>query len=143
LIKAGLVVIMILSLGAQADSTEPQVYQGIRNRVELSITDTEFAGERILEWVPMRDVDSPDYLQKTVTYWCYWKGAEFPNGDIEAHAEIYNRPDDLKNYVVEIARFGWYELTVKLDKEVVCVFPRVAQDGIMQLGYITIGVTID
>jgi hypothetical protein len=147
IIKSFLVTSLLLVIAGQPIGNsilEPQNYQDVRNRIEISITDSEFPdiANRVLEWIPMRNVDSPDYMQKTVTYWCYWKGAEFPNGDIEAHAEIYNRPDDLQNYVIEISRFGWYEVTVKKDGEIICVFPNITQDNIPQLGYVTIGVSL-
>ena len=37
------------------------------------------------------------------------------NGDIEAWVEIYNKPDVTDEFIVEIARFCWWELTVSYD----------------------------
>ena len=53
---------------------------------------------------------------------------------------IYNVPDSKSVFVVEVSRFTWHELQVKLDGDVIADFPQVSEDTI-SLGYTTFRVT--
>ena len=70
-----------------------------------------------------------------MNYWVFQHGQE-TNGDIEAFVEIYNVPDRMDLFIVEVARNCWNELTISLDGKVVEVFPTITEN-ILSPGYIT------
>lgn len=109
----------------------------IKNKLLVNITDAEFPETGIRECIffELREEDSEDYFQTTVDYWVFQDGQGM-NGDIEAWVEIYNKPDNSTAFVVEVARFCWYELTVSYDGIKKCVFPKITNDT-LSLGYRT------
>ena len=72
-------------------------------------------------------------------YLCFWEG-QGANGEWEAVVSMYNVPDSTSEFVVEVSRFTWHELQVKLDGVVVAHFPQVHNDTV-SLGYCTFRVT--
>ena len=109
----------------------------IKNKLLVNITDAEFPETGIRECIffELREEDSGDYFQTTVDYWVFQDGQGM-NGDIEAWVEIYNKPDNSTAFIVEVARFCWYELTVSYDGIEKCVFPKITNDT-LSLGYCT------
>jgi hypothetical protein len=73
-------------------------------------------------------------------YLCFWEG-QGANGEWEAVVSIYNVPDSTSEFVVEVSRFTWHELQVKLDGFVVADFPQVTNDAV-SLGYCTFHVNV-
>jgi hypothetical protein len=102
--------------------------------------DPEFTGNRVLQWVSMRNSSSGDYYQKSMEYLCFWEG-QGANGEWEAVVSIYNVPDSKSVFVVEVSRFTWHQLQIKIDGEIVADFPQVSDDTI-SLGYCTFRVTL-
>ena len=121
-------------------SWELEAWNSIKNRVLVYNADPEFTGNRVLQWISMRNSSSGDYYQKSMEYLCFWEG-QGANGEWEAVVSIYNVPDSKSVFVVEVSRFTWHELQVKLDGEVVADFPQVSKDTI-SLGYYTFRVTL-
>ena len=109
----------------------------IKNKLLVNITDAEFPETGIRECIffELREEGSEDYFQTTVDYWVFQDGQGM-NGDIEAWVEIYNKPNNSTAFVVEVARFCWYELTVSYDGIEKCVFPKITNDT-LSLGYRT------
>jgi hypothetical protein len=54
---------------------------------------------------------------------------------------IYNVANSTSNFVVEVARFTWHEIQVRLDGDVKADFPQVTNDTV-SLGYYTFQVTV-
>jgi len=121
-------------------SWELEAWGSVKNRVVVYNADPEFTGNRVLQWISMRNSSSGDYYQKSMEYLCFWEG-QGANGEWEAVVSIYNVPDSTSVFVVEVSRFTWHELQVKLDGEVVADFPQVSDDTI-SLGYCTFRVTL-
>jgi hypothetical protein len=117
-----------------------EAWGSVKNRVVVYNADPEFTGNRVLQWISMRNSSSGDYYQKSMEYLCFWEG-QGANGEWEAVVSIYNVPDSKSVFVVEVSRFTWHELQVKLDGEVVADFPQVSKDTI-SLGYYTFRVTL-
>ncbi len=135
-------------LMAMLTETNPQphlpLYQEIttlRNRITINITEPNFTNPiRQCDFYELREEDSVDKKQTTVNYWVFQNGQQ-EHGDIEAYVEIYNDPSKPGEYVVEVARNCWYELTIYLDGNPVKVFPRVEGNNILSPGYMTFRVT--
>jgi hypothetical protein len=108
----------------------------IRNRLTVNITETNFTNPvRVCDFYELREEDSEDYFQTTVNYWVFQHGQQ-EHGDVEAFVEIYNIPDRTDLFIVEVARFCWFELTVSLDGDVVVVFPTITEN-VASIGYKT------
>ena len=73
-------------------------------------------------------------------YLCFWSG-QGANGEWEAVVSIYNSPGSLSDYVVEVSRFTWHSLEVKVDDKIMASFPQVTKDTV-SLGYTSFQVTI-
>jgi hypothetical protein len=121
-------------------SWELEAWNSVKNRVVVYNVDPEFTGNRVLQWISMRNSSSGDYYQKSMEYLCFWEG-QGANGEWEAVVSIYNVPDSKSVFVVEVSRFTWHELQVKLDGEVVADFPQVSDDTISS-GYCTFRVML-
>src|SRR3990170_1184598 len=117
-------------------SWELQAWSSVKNRVVVYNVDPEFTGNRVLQWISMRNSSSGDYYQKSMEYLCFWEG-QGANGEWEAVVSIYNAPDSTSDFVVEVSRFTWHEIQVKLDGVVVADFPQVSNDTV-SLGYYTV-----
>jgi hypothetical protein len=113
----------------------------IKDRLEIVITEPGFTNPvpecDIIEW---RAEDAEEFFQTTVNYVAYQHGKGV-HGDVEAYVEIYNSPDSESEFIVEIARNSWDELTIKLDGQVRYVFPTVKNNTI-SLGYVTFPVSL-
>jgi len=114
---------------------ELQTWLGVKNRVVVYNADPAFTGNRILQWISMRNSSSGDYYQKSMEYLCFWEGRG-ADGEWEAVVSIYNSPNSTSDFVVEVARFTWHQIEVKLDGEGVYDFPLVYNDTV-SLGYRT------
>jgi hypothetical protein len=119
---------------------ELQTWGSIKNRVVVYNADPEFTGNRILQWISMRNSSSGDYYQKSMEYLCFWEGRG-ANGEWEAVVSIYNSPNSTSDFVVEAARFTWHSLDVLLDGSVVASFPQVSNDTV-SVGYATFHVAV-
>ncbi len=118
--------------------TEIQTYTNIKNRLEIYNSDPAFQGDRVLQWISMRNSTSAPwdkYNQKSMEWLCYWSGQD-ANGEWEAVVSIYNSPNSTSDFVVEVSRFTWHEIQVKLDGGVVAEFPQVTNDTVSS-GYYT------
>ena len=73
-------------------------------------------------------------------YLCFWSG-QGANGEWEAVVSIYNSLGSLSNYVVEVSRFTWHSLEVRMDGKIMAKFPQVTENTV-SLGYTTLQVTI-
>jgi hypothetical protein len=124
----------------QFTSLELQKWSSVKNRVVVYNADPEFTGNRVLQWISMRNSSSGDYYQKSMEYLCFWEG-QGANGEWQAVVSIYNSPESTSDFVVEVARFTWHEIQVKLDGVVVADFPQVHNDTV-SLGYCTFRVTL-
>jgi hypothetical protein len=124
----------------QFTSLELQKWSSVKNRVVVYNADPEFTGNRVLQWISMRNSSSGDYYQKSMEYLCFWEG-QGANGEWQAVVSIYNSPESTSDFVVEVARFTWHEIQVKLDGVVVADFPQVHTDTV-SLGYCTLRVTL-
>ena len=123
-------------------SSELQAFESIKNRLIVNNTDPAFTGERNLQWISMRNsTNAPwDPYQKSMEYLCFWPGRG-ADGEWEAVVSIYNSPGSLSNYVVEVSRFTWHSLEVRLDGTIKATFPQVTEDTV-SLGYTTFHVSI-
>jgi hypothetical protein len=134
-----------INLGAntvQFNSSELQRFEIIKNRISVYNTDPAFTGDRNLEWISMRNSSSAswDPYQKSMEYLCFWNG-QGANGEWEAVVSIYNSPGSLSNYVVEVSRFTWHSLEVRMDGKIMAIFPQVTEDTV-SLGYTTFHVSL-
>jgi hypothetical protein len=134
-----------INLGANAveiNSSELQAFEIIKNRISVYNTDPAFTGERNLQWISMRNSSSAswDPYQKSMEYLCFWSG-QGANGEWEAVVSIYNSPGSLSNYVVEVSRFTWHSLEVRMDGRIMASFPQVTEDTV-SLGYTSFHVQI-
>jgi hypothetical protein len=120
-------------------SWELQAWDSVKNRVVVYNVDPAFTGNRVLQWSSMRNSSSSDYYQKSMEYLCFWEG-QGANGEWEAVVSIYNSPNSTSDFVVEVARFTWHEIQVKLDGVVVADFPQVYNDTVSP-GYCTFRVS--
>ncbi len=119
----------------QFTGQELEKFQIIRDRVYIYNTDPNFTGTRLLEWISMRNSSSHDYYQKSIEYLCFWSG-QGANGEWEAVASIYNAPNSTSDYVVEVSRFTWHSIEVRLDGKIMASFPQVTNDT-TSIGYVT------
>jgi hypothetical protein len=129
-----------INLGANAvefNSSELQRFEIIKNRISVYNTDPAFTGDRNLDWISMRNSSAApwDPYQKSMEYLCFWSG-QGANGEWEAVVSIYNSPGSLSNYVVEVSRFTWHSLEVRLDGKIMASFPQITEDTV-SLGYTT------
>ena len=124
----------------QFTSWELQAWGSVKTRVIVINVDPEFTGNRVLQWISMRNSSSGDYYQKSMEYLCFWEG-QGANGEWEAVVSIYNSPNSTTDFVVEVSRFTWHEIQVKLDGVVVADFPQVNNDTV-SVGYCTFHVTV-
>ncbi len=115
---------------------ELQKWTSVKNRVTVYNADPVFTGNRVLQWISMRNSSSGDYYQKSMEYLCFWEG-QGANGEWEAVVSIYNLPNSEGDFVVEVARFTWHSLDVLLDGEVKASFPEVSEDDVVSGGYLT------
>jgi hypothetical protein len=126
----------------QFTDEELQAFQIIKDRVVIYNTDPDFPGQRRLEWISMRNSSSApwDPPQKSMEHLCFWadRGA---NGEWEAVVSIYNAPGSTSDYVVEVSRFTWHSLEIRLDGKIVAQFPQVTDDA-TSLGYASFHVKI-
>ena len=132
-----------INLGANAvqfNSSELQRFEIIQNRVSVYNTDPAFTGDRNLQWISMRNSTSHDYYQKSMEYLCFWSGQE-ANGEWEAVVSIYNSPNSTTDYIVEVSRFTWHSLEVRLDDKIMASFPQITKDTI-SVGYTSFHVTL-
>jgi hypothetical protein len=81
-----------------------------------------------------------DPYQKSMEYLCFWSG-QGANGEWEAVVSIYNSPNSLQDYVVEVSRFTWHSLEVTLNGQIQAVFPQVTQDT-TSIGYTTFHIQV-
>ena len=121
-------------------SWELQAWSSVKNRVVVYNADPEFTGNRVLQWISMRNSSSGDYYQKSMEYLCFWEG-QGANGEWQAVVSIYNSPNSTSDFVVEVSRFTWHEIQVKLDGVVVADFPQVSNDAV-SVGYTTFHVAV-
>ena len=124
----------------QFTSWELEAWSSVKNRVVVYNADPEFTGNRVLQWISMRNSSSSDYYQKSMEYLCFWEG-QGANGEWEAVVSIYNSPNSTTDFVVEVSRLTWHEIQVKLDGVVVADFPQVNNDTV-SVGYCTFHVTV-
>jgi hypothetical protein len=131
-----------LIIDVQFNSTELQNFENIKSRFVVSNVDPAFTGDRTLQWISMRNSSSAswDKYQKSMEYLCFWSGQD-GKGEWEAVVSIYNRPDDLGNYVVEVARFTWHQIQVTYNGTIIADFAQVTSDS-TSLGYRTFSVQI-
>ncbi len=132
-----------ISTGASAvqfTSWELQTWLAIKDRVVVLNTDPAFEGNRTLGWYSMRNSSSNDYYQKSMEWLCFWEGRG-ADGEWEAAVSIYNSPNSTSDFVVEVARFTWHAIQVKLDGDIVADFPQVFNDTV-SLGYCTFPVAV-
>jgi hypothetical protein len=124
------------------NSTELQNFDKIKSSLNVTNTDPAFAGNGTLQWISMRNsTNAPwDPYQKSMEYLCFWSG-QGAKGEWEAVVSIYNSPDNMTDYVVEVARFTWHSLEVSLDRNVMVTFPEVTSDT-TSLGYATFHVEV-
>jgi hypothetical protein len=114
----------------------------IKNRLTVRITESNFTNPvRDCDFYEVRQQESDEYTQTTINYQVFQHGKE-TRGDIEEFVEIYNDEKDAGVFVVEVARNCWNELTVYLDGSVKVVFPTVASNDVVSLGYITFRIGI-
>lgn len=132
-------VIYLPSLPASAIGFSPseiQTWTNIRNRLEIYNSDPAFQGDRGLQWISLRNSTSApwdNYNQKSMEWLCFWSG-QGANGEWEAVVSIYNSPNSTSDFVVEVSRFTWHAIQVKLNGAVVADFPQVTNDTV-SLGY--------
>jgi hypothetical protein len=119
---------------------ELQAWNSVKDRVVVYNADPAFTGNRALQWISMRNSSSGDYYQKSMEYLCFWEGRG-ADGEWQAVVSIYNSPDSTCDFVVEVSRFTWHALQVKLDGVVVAEFPQVYNDTV-SLGYCTFHVAV-
>ena len=117
-----------INLGANAvqfNCSEQQRFEIIKNRVTVYNTNPAFNGTRNLQWISMRNsTNAPwDPYQKSMENLCFWTG-QGANGECEAVVSIYNSPGGLSDYVVEVSRFTWHSLEVKLDDKTIATVHR-------------------
>lgn len=121
---------------------ELSTWLGIKDRVEVFNSDPDFPDpdNRVLGWYSMRNSSSCDYYQKSMEFLCFWEGRG-ADGEWEAVVSIYNVPNSTSDFVVEVSRFTWHSLEVKLDGSVVAEFPQVTENTV-SLGYCTFEVLV-
>ena len=102
----------------------------IKNRLTVRITESSFTN-------PVRDCDFYEVRQQESDDYQVFQHGKETRGDIEAFVEIYNDVNGAGEFVVEVARNCWNELTVYLDGSVKAVFSTVTSDDVVSLGYIT------
>jgi hypothetical protein len=124
----------------QFTDSELQTWLGIKDRLAIINSDPEFTGNRVLQWISMRNSSSGDYYQKSMEYLCFWEG-QGANGEWEAVVSIYNSPNSTSDFVVEVARFTWHEIQVKFEGVVMADFLQVSNDTV-STGYCTFHVGI-
>jgi hypothetical protein len=122
---------------------ELKTWLGIKDRLAVINTDPDFPDpnpeNRILGWYSMRNSSSGDYYQKSMEFLLFWEG-QGANGEWEAVISIYNKPNNVENFVIEISRFTWHSLRLTLDNITIREFPQVIDDT-TSLGYATFVVT--
>ncbi len=140
-IKKGVDSISELSKDISFTGEELQKFQSIKDRIIIYNTDPEFPGVRELEWISMRNSTSADWdlPMKSMEYLCFWSGRG-SEGEWEAAVSIYNEPGSTADYVVEVSRFTWHSLEVRLDGNIMATFPQVTNDT-TSLGYTTFHLT--
>jgi hypothetical protein len=108
---------------------EIQAFYSIRDRIAVCNTDPAFTGDRTLQWISMRNSSSApwDLPQKSMEYLCFWPGRGAPNST--------------SDYVIEVSRFTWHSLEVRLDGKIMASFPQVTKDTI-SLGYTSFHVNV-
>ncbi len=128
------------------NDSELQKFISIMNRLTVYNPSPNFAGLRTLQWVSMRNSSSApwdNYYQRSMEFLLFQIG-QGANGEWQAVLSIYNAPNSTSEYVVEVSRFTWWELQVKLDGNVMVDFPQVANDtaSMESLGYATFHVNV-
>ncbi len=145
-LAAGLIISLLIGLtlgiyfaGTPSRNGHYPLYKEIydmKDRITVKITEPNFTNpQRICDWYELREEDSGDYFQTTVNFWVFQNGQE-EHGDIEAFVEIYNVPDRTDQFVIEIARNCWFELTAYYNGKPFVVFPTVTENS-LTLGYMT------
>jgi hypothetical protein len=121
---------------------EIEAFYSIRDRIAVYNTDPAFPGDRNLEWISMRNSSSApwDPPQKSMEYLCFWPGRG-ANGEWEAVVSIYNAPNSTLDYVVEVSRFTWHSLEVRLDGKIMASFPQITNDTV-SVGYTSFRVRV-
>ncbi len=133
---------------------EHDVFSYILNHTTIYDSSAHFPAnvsqtERFLVPVSMRNSTSAswDPPQKATEWLYYWADLDNPwalqppNCLWEAVVSIYNDPYNSSEYVVEVSRFTWHELTISFDSKTKFVFPEVTKDETPSLGYMTFRVT--
>lgn len=135
-----------ISTGAKTvefNDSELETWLGIKERLSVINTDPSFTGNRTLEWISMRNSSSApwdNWNQKSMEWLCFWSG-QGANGEWEAVVSIYNVPNSSTNFVVEVSRFTWHSLEVKLDDDIKASFPQITTDTV-SAGYTTFRLTV-
>ena len=130
--------INIQNVTVQFNSTELSNFNSIKSRLQVINTNPAFPDSaRNLEWISMRNSTSApwDPYQKSMEYLCFWSG-QGAKGEWEAVVSICNVFGRLDQYTVEVSRFTWHSLEVRLDGNVMAAFPQVTTDT-TSLGYAT------
>jgi archaellum component FlaC len=128
------------------NASEIQKFTSIMNRLTVYNPSPNFTGLRTLQWVSMRNSSSApwdNYYQRSMEFLLFQIG-QGADGEWQAVLSIYNAPNSTSEYVVEVSRFTWWELQVKLDGNVMVDFPQVTNDAtsLESLGYATFHVTV-
>jgi predicted nucleic acid-binding Zn-ribbon protein len=122
------------------NASEIQTFATIINRLTVYNPSPDFNGTRTLQWVSMRNSSSSDFYQKSMDFLLFWPGRG-ADGEWQAVLSIYNVPDSPSDYVVEVSRFTWWEIQVKLDGNTIADFPQVTSDS-TSFGYATFHVVV-
>lgn len=119
---------------------ELETFTKIKDALIINNTDPTFTGNRTLQFISMRNSSSNDYYQKSMEYLCFWEG-QGAAGEWQAIVSMYNLPDNVTCYVVEVSRFTWHSLDVVFNGVVMASFPQVTEDTV-SVGYTTFRVNL-
>jgi hypothetical protein len=81
-----------------------------------------------------------NWNQKSMEWLCFWSG-KGANGEWEVVVSIYNVPNSSTDFVVEVSRFTWHSIEVKIDGDIKASFPEITTDTV-SVGYTTFRVTV-
>jgi uncharacterized protein YoxC len=128
------------------NSSEVQTFTSIINRIIVYDPSPSYNGARTLQWVSMRNSSSAPWdniSQKAMEFLLFQPG-QGANGEWQAVLSIYNSPNSTNDYVVEVSRFTWHEIQVKLGGNIMVDFPEVTSDvaTLSSLGYATFHVNV-
>jgi peptidoglycan hydrolase CwlO-like protein len=125
------------------NASEIQTFTSIISRINVYNPSPNYTGLRTLQWVSMRNSSSApwDPYMKSMEFLLFQPG-QGADGEWQAVLSIYNVPNSTSDYVVEVSRFTWWEMQVKLDGNVIADFPQVASDNAPSLSYMTFHVSV-